>query len=163
MIKSLIPKVSAFIKDYCNRSLIDYSSTDKTEISSTASDTFYLIEAPVISVTSVAYSLDYGQTYTAMQLYTEYAIDKESDAIVNVGGSFPGLSNGLKVIYKGGYSAAPEPLKQGAIELMTYFLKNEGTPRKSTTQARLSIEYITSSNLPAHIVQLLNNYRYVNY
>ncbi len=163
VIISLVPKVSAFIKNYCNRSIIDYSSVDKTEIATVAySDIIYLKEAPIISVTSVSESYDYGQSYNALALYTDYVVDTEYDAIVRVGTNFSATRNGVKIVYKGGYTEVPEPLKQGAIELITYLLRNESTPRKSTTTSRLAIEYITSSNLPAHITQLLDGYRYVN-
>lgn len=163
VIISLVPKVSAFIKNYCNRGLIDYSTVDKTEIATVAySDVIYLREVPIISITSVSESNDYGQTYTALAQYSEYVVDSEADAIVRVGGNFSTTRNGVKIIYKGGYTETPEPLKQGAIELVTYFLRNESTPRRSTTSSNLAIEYITSSNLPAHIRQLLDGYRYVN-
>lgn len=164
-ITALIPRVSAFIKNHCNRSLIDYATTasPKTEIATLESASMlHLIEAPIISVVSVSESYDYGQTYTALAEYSDYAVDRKADAIVRIGNYFPDTVNGVKVVYTGGYTEAPSDLKAGAIELLTYFLKHEGVPRKNTAATHLQIEYITSGNLPAHIARLLDNYRYIN-
>lgn len=164
LISGIIPRVSAFIKNYCNRSLIDYYTSDKVEYWSAGGDIVLLKEAPVLSITSVAFSYDYGVTYETITAGAGWALDKELDVLVSTYGGFPAGPNAVRVTYKGGYDpdAPPEDLKQAAIELITYYLKNEATPKRSTTATNLAIEYITSSNLPAHIKRVLDNYRYVN-
>lgn len=164
LINGLIPRVSSFIKTYCNRNLIDNYTTDKVEYWSAGGQFVYLKEPPVVTLTSVEVSYDYGLNYTALAVGTQYVLDKEQDAVFSPTGDFPSGPNAVKVTYKGGYNpdSPPDDLKQAAIELTTYFLKNESTPRRSTTSTNLAIEYITSSNLPAHIKRLLDNYRYMN-
>lgn len=165
-ISYLIPQVSAFIKNYCNRNLIDNATTAtaKTEVATVVySDVIYLREAPIINVISISESSNYGLTSTPLVENVDYIVDKDYDAVRRIGSSFPSTYNGTKIVYTGGYASVPGDLRGVAAELLTYFLKNEGTPRRSTvSSSHLQIEYITSSNLPAHIKNLLDNYRYVN-
>ena len=164
LIGGLIPRVSAFIKSYCNRTLIDNYNTDKVEYWPHGGSVIILKEVPVKSITSVQYSYDYGQTYTTITAGAGWILDLEQDCLQSTYGDFPQAANAVKVTYKGGYNPddAPADLKQAAIELVTYYLKGEAVPKRSTTATNLAIEYITSSNLPAHIKRVLDNYRYVN-
>ena len=56
-INVIIDNVSQLVKNYCGTTIIDYSSSAKTEyfsIKDTIVDTIILEESPVITVTSVA-------------------------------------------------------------------------------------------------------------
>ena len=69
--------------------------------------------------------------------------------------------NGYKVTYYAGYATIPEDLKIAVLDLVTYYLKNDGSvhsPKAPGTNS-VQIEYITSTALPAHIARILNIYK----
>jgi hypothetical protein len=75
-ITALITKVSAFVKTFCRQTFIDYVDEPKVEnFNGGGFDTYYLKEYPVISVNSLEYSTDYGQTFTAATVYTDWVYD----------------------------------------------------------------------------------------
>lgn len=160
VINSLIPKVSQLVKSACRRTFVDYVTDIKTE---TYSSGYYfpLAEYPVISVVSVEYSEDYGQTYTTLEEYVDYVLDQENDQIVPIGTTaFPYAVNGYKVSYFAGYETLPADLKLAVMDLVTYYLKNDPaihSPKAPGTNS-VQIEYITNASLPAHIKRILDYY-----
>lgn len=163
MINTIIPKVSALVKNLCRRTFVDFVSETKTEITSgNGSSRIFLKEYPVIEVLSVEVSYDYGQTYTEMELYNQYVLDVEDDAIVYTAGEyFPKYINGYRISYTGGYEELPEDLKVAILDLVGYYLKNDmaiHSPKAPGTNS-VQIEYVTSTNLPAHIKRVLDLYR----
>ncbi len=73
-IDSLIPKVSDFIKTLCRRTFIDYVNDNKVEYHEGGSAIIVPEEYPVLSIGSLEYSTDYGNTYTTLVEYTDYAL-----------------------------------------------------------------------------------------
>lgn len=162
-IEAIIPKASALVKNYCRTTFIDYVNDAKVETSNGGSTTIYLKEYPVLSITGVEYSEDYGQTYTDLVEFTDYVFDVENIAIkaLPVDTEFPNLINGYKVSYYAGYETLPDDLKVAVLDLVTYYLKNDSSvhsPKAPGTNS-VQIEYITSTSLPAHIARVLNLYR----
>lgn len=160
-ITSIIPKVSELVKNYCRRSFVDYLDDTKTELFS-GGDIFYLKEFPVLNISSVEYSADYGKTYTSLIEYTDWVLDKAKDAVVPINSTkeFPEAINGYKVTYTGGFESAPEDLKLAVADLLTYYMKNDGavhSPKAPGTNS-VQIEYISTTNLPAHIKRVLDLY-----
>jgi hypothetical protein len=73
-IDALIPKVSELVKTICRRTFIDYVDDAKIEYSEGGTDAIELSEYPVLSVSSVEYSTDFGATYTTLTEYTNYVL-----------------------------------------------------------------------------------------
>lgn len=163
-IDSIIPKASQLVKNYCRRTFVDFIDEAKTEFYS-GGERFYLTEFPVIQIQSVGYSTDYGQTYTDMTEYTDWVLDKNSDSILPIPATFPTKEfpeaiNGYKVVYTAGYETIPEDLKLAAMDLVTYYMKNDGAVHspKAPGSNSVQIEYISTTNLPAHIKRVLDLY-----
>lgn len=155
-IESIIPKVSALVKNVCRRTFIDYVDEPREEIFDGGS-CFLPAEYPILSAT-VEVSEDYGDTYTA---YSDYYIHKASDSIrPRTLEKFPDLPNGYKVTYTCGFEQVPEDLKVAVLDLVTYYIRNDGaihSPKAPGTNS-VQIEYITTNNLPAHIKRVLDLY-----
>lgn len=120
-ITRLIPAVDAFIKEYCNRTVLE--ETTITEYHSTGEGQIVLMlkNWPVSSITSL-YDDPY-RSYGAGTLIasTDYILD-ESTGIVSLDGvTFSGGLKNVKVVYVGGYASGSSQLKlmeQAAIELV---------------------------------------------
>lgn len=160
IIDSLIPKVSTLVKTICRRTFVDYVATAKVEYHEGGANIIVPDEGPVISVTSLEYSTNYGSTYTALVLYTDYAVSKSDDTIRCIGDTFPVAINGYKLTYTAGYSTLPDDLKLAVMDLVTYYLKNDAAVHSSKAPGTntVQIEYIVTTNLPAHIKRVLDQY-----
>jgi hypothetical protein len=161
VIDFIIPKVSELVKTYCGRTFVDYWDTPKTEIFSGNVKKFILAESPVVAISSVQLSKDYGQTWTNLTQYVDWVQEDDSILSLDASGHFPKLIRGYKVIYTAGYNDVPADLEIAILDLITYYRKQDGSvhssksPGSNTTQ----IEYITNTSLPAHIRRVLDLYR----
>jgi hypothetical protein len=155
----LIPKVSDFVKTYCRRTFIDYYDESKTEFFDGGFKEIYLKETPVVNITSVARSADYGKTYTALTKFTDWVPKGDSVISINPGG-FPELINGYKVVYFAGYEVVPGDLKLAVLDLVEYYSKNNGAvhSNRDVSPNTTQVSYIATSNLPAHIKRILDQY-----
>ena len=164
VIDALIPKVSELVKNYCRRTFIDYVNDSKVETTSGGyGANLLLTEYPVISVTSVGWSEDYGQNYTDLVEFTDYVVEVEKGYIValSASGEWDKCLNGYQVTYTAGYETLPEDLKLAVMDLVTYYIKNDASvhsPKAPGTNS-VQIEYITSSAFPAHIRRILDLYK----
>jgi hypothetical protein len=161
----IIDAVNAFIEEYCGRVFTTYYDSDKTEYYNANYSEIFPKEYPIISVTSLEYSSDGGDTYsTALTEFTDYVIDSENEAIIALNGSFADVTygiNSLKLVYKGGYKQAPKDLVLAAVHLADYYYDEEYIPRKSLAGASTDtiIQPDMTARLPAHIRRVLENYR----
>jgi hypothetical protein len=162
VIDAIIPKVSEFVKTYCRRTFIDYVNDNKVETTAGGyGEKIHLSEYPILSISSVDYSTDYGQTYTSLVEYTDYVVDIEDGSIVSLSGDFPKLYNAYQITYTAGYESIPEDLKLAVMDLVTYYVKNDmavHSPKAPGTNS-VQVEYITTSALPAHIRRVLDMYK----
>jgi hypothetical protein len=178
-IDALIVKVSELVKSLCGRTFVDYVNDAKVEYSEGGSPTIELAETPVLSVSSLEYSSDYGQTYTALTEYENYVFSKTSNNLrpilvaspppeilgyVPYGSRsnpmFPEAINGYRVTYTAGYETLPEDLKLAILDLISYYIKNDSAvhTHKLAQPNTMQVEYVTSTNLPAHIKRILDLY-----
>lgn len=166
-IMQLIKSATDLTKTYCNRSFIDFYSTDKIEyFDGTKYSEFFLEEGPIVSVTEVAYTED-GSTYTALVEGTDYFVNDEQDSIFIKGGvplltltDFPAKS--IKITFTGGYETAPEDVKQAVLDLVEYYRTEQFTPRKAAsgvTLENIGFRAGSSIGLPPHIKRILEMYR----
>lgn len=157
-ISSIIPKVSALVKNICRRTFVDYIEDPKVEVFAGGYGVYNVKEYPILAVVCVEYSSDYGKTYTELEEFTDYVLDTEDHTIVAVSGEFQKAVNGYKVTYRAGYETLPEDLKLAVLDLVTYYMKNEASIRsnKSVGSNSLQIEYVSSTNLPTHIKRILD-------
>lgn len=156
----LIPKISDFVKTYCRRTFVDYVSDVKLENFNGNVDKFLLKEGPVIQVLSVEFSQDYGQTYTKLTKFTDWVADGDQVISLSASGVFPKAINGYKVSYYGGFDPLPGDIKLAVLDLITYYRRNDSAihSTKSPGTNNLQIEYISTTNLPAHIKRVLDQY-----
>lgn len=159
----LIPKVSKMVKTYCRTSFVDNAEVAKVEVFNGENyPQYYLKEYPVISVQSVEYSTDYGQTYTPLAKYQDWVYDPQSLSVRSLN-SYTGWTasvSGYRVTYTCGYLTAPEDLKLAVMDLITYYRRNDSVSHssKGAGSGSLQIEYLNSTTLPAHIRRILDQY-----
>ena len=160
-IQSIIPKVSQLVKTYCRRTFLDWVDETKTEVFS-GGDYLVLEEFPVLSVGGVEYSSDYGKTYTSLTEYDDWVLDVENQYIkpLNPFNTFTRGINAYRVSYTAGYETLPGDLKLAVLDLITYYLKNDSAVHsaKAPGTNTVQIEYISTTNLPAHIKRVLDFY-----
>lgn len=160
-IATVIPKVSELVKSICRRTFVDYVDDFKTEIKrSLTNNRFLARETPVLSVSSVEFSEDFGKTYTSLVEYQDYVVDTEADAVEIISYPYVNYSkvNAFKFTYNAGYETIPEDLKIAVMDLIQYYLRNDSAVHssKSISPNTMQIEYVSSTNLPAHIKRILD-------
>ena len=155
----LIPKISSLVKSICRRAFVDYVNDNRTEYHEGGSSFLVPEEYPVIAVSSVEYSSDYGNTYSSLVEYTDYAVSKATNSIKSLSATgFPSALNGYRITYTAGYETLPEDLKLAILDLLTYYIKNDSAihSNKAPGTNTVQIEYVTTTNLPAHIKRVLD-------
>lgn len=164
IISQLIPQITAYIKTYCGREFVEFYNTDKVEIHSGGFDQLWPKEFPVVSITDLEWSTDFGTTYTALTNGVDYVLESDTDSIVPISRClFPKYINGYRLTYKAGYEEYPVELQLAAMDLITYYIKNDAavkstrSPGSNTTQ----IEYVLNSGLPSHIRRVLDLYKVI--
>jgi hypothetical protein len=159
-IDAIIPKVSAYVKTYCNRTFNDYVDEFKVEYFNGGIGSYILAESPVISVSSLEYSTDFGQTYRELTEFTDWVEDEGYIVSVHPSG-FPRQLKGYRVSYTAGYESLPEDLKLAICDLVTYYRRNDAAIHSSKAPGTnaVQIEYISTTSLPAHIRRVLDLYR----
>lgn len=165
-ITALIPRISEYIKSYCKCTFIDYVNDAKIDVSNGDDSAYiYTSEPKIISISSVEYSEDYGNTYTSLTEFVDYVLDISNDRIQIVGNSstsvFTNKINGYKITYNAGYEEIPEDLKQAALDLVIYYMKHDMAVKsnKAAGTNTVQIEYVTTNAVPSHIARVLNLYR----
>lgn len=160
IIDALIPKVTALVKSICRRTFVDYVEDVKEDVFD-GGDYFIPSEYPVLSISSLSVSYDYGQTYTDLTEYTDFVLKKSEGIIVPISSTtFDNYVNGYKLVYTAGYEELPEDLKLAILDLISYYIKNDAAIHSSKAPGTNSvqIEYVTTTNLPAHIKRVLDLY-----
>jgi hypothetical protein len=169
-IVGLIPRVSEFVKNYCGRTFVDYVDADKVEYFNGGTSKLILDETPVISVGSVGYSIDFGQTYTNLVQYKDWILDDGGirslntnavNSLITVNRGFPEVIRGYRVTYRAGYEDVPADVALAIMDLVTYYRKNDMSVHstKAPGTNNVQIEYISTTSLPAHIKRVLDMYR----
>lgn len=169
-IVGLIPRVSEFVKNYCGRTFVDYVDQDKVEYFNGGTNKLILDETPVISVSSVGYSIDFGQTYTNLVEYKDWILDDGGirslntsavNSLITVNRGFPEVIRGYRVTYRAGYDDVPADVALAIMDLVTYYRKNDMSihSTKAPGTNNVQIEYISTTSLPAHIKRVLDMYR----
>lgn len=169
-IVGLIPRVSEFVKNYCGRTFVDHVDVDKVEYFNGGTNKLILDETPVISVSSVGYSIDFGQTYTNLVQYKDWILDDGAirslntnavTSLITVNRGFPEVIRGYRVTYRAGYDDVPADVALAIMDLVTYYRKNDMSihSTKAPGSNNVQIEYISTTSLPAHIKRVLDMYR----
>ena len=155
----LIPKVSSLVKTYCRRTFVDHYFDPKVEVFPGGTDSFILSETPIIEIIDVALSTDYGQTYNSLTRFTDwvddgYLIRSLAEA------EFAPYIRGYRVEYQAGYEFVPDDLKLAVMDLIEYYSKNNSAVHvnRDVTPNVTQIQYIQTSNFPAHIKRVLDQY-----
>lgn len=169
-ILQIITNVSEFVKTYCNRTFVDYYTTDTVEYFDGTSRNFVLpSESPIVYITTVEKSEDGGETYEELVSGTDYFWDRRLDKLTtgtnyNFVSSYYPAANSLKVTYKGGYSETPADIKIACFDLVEYYKEGEYTPKRvmsGATQDNAQFRLMFTSNLPPHIKRVLDMHRFV--
>ena len=177
-IDSLITKVSELVKSICGRTFIDYIDETKIEYSEGGGSSIELTETPIISISNVEYSKDYGKTYTSLVEYADFVLSRAENNLKPIvmleppttllgytpysrqTPTFPYAINGYRITYNAGYEVLPEDLKLAVLDTIAYYIKNDSAvhTHKLAQPNTMQVEYITSTNLPAHIKRILDLY-----
>jgi len=157
----VVPKVSDLVKNICRRTFVDYVDDFKVETKrSLPNNRFIASETPLMSVSTVEFSNDFGQTYTSLTEYTDYVVDPDSDAVEIISYIYQDYSrvNAFRFTYNAGYETIPGDLKMAALDLVQYYMRNDSAVHstKSISPNTMQIEYVSSTNLPAHIKRVLD-------
>ena len=167
----LVPQISELVKRYCGTSFVDFFSSDKTETFNVTEDTSVIIvsESPLISVTSVKERGSPTESYTTLTVNQDYYVDTTFDAVRRIVGN--GTKNyqkgfgAVQIAYRSGYSAVPSDLKLAVMDLITYYLRDEHTSRRSLQGATLDNQGTSSvrnnTDFPDHIKRVLDLYRVI--
>ena len=155
----LIPRVSQAVKNYCRRTFVDYMDVAKVEIFNGGFNTLILEETPVVTVSSVQISTNYGQTYTNLTEYTDWVLDKDTIVSLNTNG-FDELLKGYKVTYFAGYDDVPTDVALATMDIVNYYMKNDSAVHTHTAGSpnTMQVQYITGTQWPAHIKRILDLY-----
>jgi len=157
----LIPKVSELVKSYCRRTFVDYYGDANIEFFDGGFKSLLLKETPVVGIVSVAYSMNYGKTYTNLTKYTDWVIQGDSIISLNPGG-FPYSINGYRVTYTAGYDLPdlPGDLKLAVLDLVEYYSRNNGAVHstRNLNPNTTEITYVSTTHFPAHIKRVLDQY-----
>ena len=160
-IQGIITKVSALIKEYCGRTLIDYSNgtsfLDIEEYFDGSYQNYYTREFPIQSINTIEYSYDNGQNYTSLVEFTDYALSKQKDRIAILHDDGTEQLNKYRLVYTAGFLNTPEDLKLAVLDLVDYYYKGEATPKRMSNF--VTIEYVKTSDFPPHIKRILDLYR----
>lgn len=163
VINTLIPQVSALVKNICRRTFLDYVDDFKVEVTKgSATNRISLHETPILQVSSVEFSQDYGKTYDTLVEFTDYVVDQDADAIEIIATPYVDYvkTNAFRISYNAGYDAVPPDLKLAIADLINYYVRNDGAVHsaKAIGANTVQIEYITNTNLPAHIRRVLDQH-----
>ena len=157
----LIPMVSQLVKTYCRRTFVDHIFDPKVEIFEGGFGDLILSETPVIDIVDFSYSTDYGQSYTSLTRYEDWVLVGSTIKAIPMGTTWNKLINGFQVEYQGGYAdGTPPDLKLAVLDLVEYYTKNNSAVHvnRDVTTNITKIQYIQTSNLPAHIKRVLDQY-----
>jgi hypothetical protein len=157
----VVPKVSQLVKSICRRTFVDYLYDPKVEVArSCTNNRFLLQETPVVQVTAFEFSEDFGQTYTTLTEYTDYVVDDDAVEIISYPYKDYVKVRAFRVSYYAGYETVPDDLKMAVMDLTQYYMRNDSAVHstKSVSPNTMQIEYINSTNLPAHIKRILDLY-----
>lgn len=157
----LVPKVSELVKNLCRRTFLDFVDEAKVQSFKTSVNNRILLEeTPVLEVSSVEYSTDYGKTFTTLVEFQDYVVDKDLDSIELIASPYLNANriNSFKITYTAGYETLPSDLKLAVLDLVQYYLRNDAAlhSKKAVGANSVQIEYITNTALPAHIRRVLD-------
>lgn len=155
----LIPKISQFIKNYCRRTFIDYAFDYKTDIFHGGWEYLLLQEDPILEIQSVSVSEDLGRTYAEVDEYDYWILDGYKIR-PTTSTTFTEMFNGYKVVYRAGYEELPEDVLLACMDMVSYYMKNDGTVKavKFTNTSTMQTEFISDIALPSYIRRILDNY-----
>ena len=163
VINTLIPQVSALVKNICRRTFLDYVDELKVETSKgSPTNRIILQETPILQVSNVEFSMDYGLTYSTLVEFVDYVIDQDADAVELITTPYIDYikTNAYRISYNAGYEVFPADLKLAVADLVQYYVRNDSAihSQKAVGANTVQIEYITTTNLPAHIKRVLDQY-----
>ena len=163
-VKQLIPQVSALVKNICRRTFLDYVDDPKIETfrGGAYGNRMLLKETPILQVGTVEFSDDFGKTYTTLEEYTDYVVVPEADAVELIAAQYYNYfkTNAFRITYNAGYETIPPDLKLAIADLIQYYIRNDAAihSQKAIGANTVQIEYITNTNLPAHIRRVLDQH-----
>lgn len=142
---------------------MDYVDEFKVEISKgSPTNRMILQETPLMQVTSVEFSQDFGKTYDTLVELTDYVVDQDADAVEIIATPYVNYikTNAYRISYTAGYEVIPSDLKLAVADLIQYYIRNDAAihSQKAVGANTVQIEYITTTNLPAHIKRVLDQY-----
>lgn len=162
-ISIVITSVSAAIKEYIGRTLIDNYSTTMTKYSNGNTNTILLDEYPIH--TAVVSYKDSATTYVAMIEGEDYYLDAEYGEVISTTDDVFNLRNikdprFFKVEYTGGFAEAPLDIKMACADWVEKVIKQEHSVMKNMGgQDVMNFPSSPQGRIPNHIGVILDMYR----
>jgi hypothetical protein len=174
-IETIISSVNTLVETYCNTKFKAYVTNPYTQYFDIQWDAYsvQLRYWPVLEIVSVEERGSPSEAYTALYgtngspVGADWYYDNVSDSIFRID-TLGGYSNwpkgvaAVKVVYRAGFSSIPLDLKLAAVDLTTYYLKDEHRQTKSLGTASTQFQVtstIRDSGFPDHIRRVLDLYR----
>lgn len=161
-ISLVITQISEFVKNFCNRRLVDYYGSERIEYYKGNTSKIYLTEYPIVELTSVSYATLPTDDYVELTHLTDYMYNKDTGLLYTISG-YNFLTSGtlnpvsLKVKYKAGYDTIPNDLKLCVGHIVHHYLQGDYNTKREVDNNIL--ENPVTSVLPEHISRLLYLYR----
>jgi len=157
----LIPLVSQLVQTYCRRGITEYAiSTPYVQYDNGGTDFILLKETPLKSLLGFSYSTDYGVTWTSMTEDTYFIIDTDKLYTIPQPDKSRNLLKEFKIEYLGRFDPIPGDLKLALFDLIEYYMKNNSAVHvnRDVTPNVTQIQYVATTNFPAHIKRVLDQY-----
>lgn len=160
-INALIPGICQYVETYCNRKFKYYITEPFTEVFSGKYYPIQLKHHPVTQILQVKESVDHGATYTTLDEYTSWVLDKEEGTVVQPLGVFVAGINRYSVTYNYGFETLPDDLRLAIFDLVKYYMKNDMAvhSNKAPGTSQVQLDYQTNAAMPAHIRRILDLYK----
>lgn len=162
----LIPSVSQLIKTYCHNSFVDYVDEPYEEyftIDYPEINIVQLSQSPILEIETVRERYYDEAAYTVLDT-TYYRVDRKSDTLKKTLGSWPVGTESIQVSYTAGYEELPVDLYLAAIDLVSYYLKEEYRTNKTIQGTSQHTPAGTTMRqdigFPDHIRRVLDLYRH---
>lgn len=162
----LIPSVSQLIKTYCHNSFVDYVDEPYEEfftVETPFEKSLQLSQSPTIEIDKV-FIRDMDEGIYNILDSSEYILNRKADIITKKSGNWPLGTESVQVLYMAGYEELPVDIYLAAIDLVSYYLKEEYRTTKviqGTSQHTPSGTTMRQDiGFPDHIRRVLDMYRH---
>ena len=157
-IETLITLVSDFVEVYCGRRFLTETYTDA--LYGVCEDSIYIQNPPLTDVAVIEF-YNTSREWELVDLEA-YLIEEDIITFLDLPIVHDTPKKPFRLEYTGGYVDIPAALRLAVIDMVTFYHKNEATPKKSVSSLNVQAPGFTDNNLPSHIKRVLDLYRVID-